>query len=77
MTSILDSEPSIETQLALLQQEVNMAVNTRWQLNMRYRVNKRIGNESSLKQLETELESIEKYLSALEAEVKQLAGKGN
>lgn len=72
MTSILDLEPDPATQLVLLQQEVNMAVNARWQISMRHRVNKRLGNEAATKQLETELEQIEKYLSALDAEVKQL-----
>lgn len=72
MSNILDLEPDTATQLALLHQEVNMAVNTRWQISMRHRVNKRIGNEAVTKQLEIELEQIEKYLSALDAEVKQL-----
>ena len=73
MSNILDIEPDDNTKLALLGQEVNMLVNTRWQLQMRYRVNKGIGaDKSSLDSIEAELERCEKYLAKLSEEVEEL-----
>ena len=72
-TPILDMEPDRATQLALLQQEVTIALNTRWQFQMRHRVNKKLGNDVT--QFEKDLEQIEKYLSALESEIKAVAGE--
>ena len=73
MSNILDIEPDDNTKLALLGQEVNMLVNTRWQLQMRYRVNKGIGSDRPvLEAIETDLERVEKYLAKLDEEVKAL-----
>ena len=76
MSSILDIEPDNNTKLALLGQEVNMLVNTRWQLQMRYRVNKGIGTDkSALDSIQAELERCEKYLAKLGEEVEALTGE--
>ena len=73
MSNILDIEPDNNTKLALLGQEVNMLVNTRWQLQMRHRVNKSIGaDKSALDSIQTELERCEKYLAKLGEEVEAL-----
>ena len=73
MSNILDIEPDDNTKLALLGQEVNMLVNTRWQLQMRYRINKNIDSDKSiLDSIRAELERIEKYLSRLDEEVQVL-----
>ena len=73
-TTIMDLEPSLNIKMALLQQEVNSAVSARWQLEMRLRVNKRIGSDKSvIDQIIAELERLEKYLAALDDESKTLA----
>ena len=73
MSNILDIEPDNNTKLALLGQEVNILVNTRWQLQMRYRVNKSIGaDKSALDSIQAELEKFEKYLAKLGEEVEAL-----
>ena len=73
MSNILDIEPDNNTKLVLLGQEVNMLVNTRWQLRMRHRVNKGIGSDKSvLDSIEAELERCEKYLAKLSEEVEAL-----
>ena len=73
MSNILDIEPDNNTKLALLGQEVNMLVNTRWQLQMRHRVNKSIGaDKSALDSIQAELERCEKYLAKLGEEVEAL-----
>ena len=73
VSNILDIEPDNATKLALLGQEVNMLVNTRWQLQMRHRVNKSIGaDKSALDSIQTELERGEKYLAKLGEEVEAL-----
>ena len=73
MSNILDIEPDNNTKLALLGQEINMLVNTRWQLQMRHRVNKSIGaDKSALDSIQTELERCEKYLAKLGEEVEAL-----
>jgi len=73
VSNILDIEPDNNTKLALLGQEVNMLVNTRWQLQMRHRVNKSIGaDKSALDSIQTELERCEKYLAKLGEEVEAL-----
>ena len=73
MSNILDIEPDNNTKLALLGQEVNILVNTRWQLQMSYRVNKSIGaDKSALDSIQAELEKFEKYLAKLGEEVEAL-----
>ena len=76
MTTLSEIQPDRATQLALLQQEANMMINARWQLEMRHRVNKRIGADKSvLDVLQTDLERCEKYLAAIDEEVKLIAGE--
>ena len=76
MTNLSEVKPDKATQLALLQQEANMMINARWQLEMRYRVNKRIGADKSvLDALQADLEKCEKYLAAIDDEVKAIAGE--
>ena len=76
MTNLSEVQPDKVTQLALLQQEANMMINARWQLEMRHRVNKRIGADKSvLDVLQTDLERCEKYLAAIDEEVKLIAGE--
>lgn len=74
MSNILDLEPDIPTKLAILSQEVNTLINTRWQLQMRYRVNKGIGADKSvLETIQADLERVEKYLAKLDEEVQGLS----
>ena len=76
MTTLSEIQPDRATQLALLQQEANMMINARWQLEMRHRVNKRIGADKSvLDALQADLERCEKYLAAIDEEVKLIAGE--
>ena len=73
MSNILDLEPDDDTKLALLSQEVNVFVNTRWQLQMRYRVNKSIGADKPvLEAIQADMERIEKYLAKLDEEIEAL-----
>jgi hypothetical protein len=74
MTNILDLEPDNNTKLVLLGQEVNMYINTRWQLQMRYRVSKNIGADKSvLDSIQADLEKCEKYLAKLDEEAQALS----
>ena len=74
MSNILDMEPDNNTKLALLGQEVNMCVNTRWQLQMRYRASRGIGADKSvLDAIQAELEKCEKYLAKLDDEAQALS----
>jgi len=74
VSNILDLEPDNQTKLVLLSQEVNMYVNTRWQLQMRHRVNKSIGADKSvLDAIQADLEKCEKYLAKLDNEAQALS----
>jgi len=74
MSNILDLEPDNKTKLALLSQEVNMLINTRWQLQMRHRVNKSIGADKTvLDSIEAELVKCEQYLARLDDEAQALS----
>jgi len=60
-------EPTKEAKLAIIEQETTMYVNTRWQLEMRHRVNKKLGwTSEQLKAIEDELVNIEKTIEELE-----------
>ena len=73
MSNILDLEPDDDTKLALLSQEVNVFVNTRWQLQIRHRVNKSIGADKPvLEAIQADLERVEKYLAKLGEEIEAL-----
>jgi len=74
VSNILDLEPDNQTKLVLLSQEVSMYINTRWQLQMRYRVSKSIGTDKSvLDAIQADLEKCEKYLARLDDETQALS----
>ncbi len=64
-----------ENARAILMQEIVMLKNTRYQYDIRYKVNKRIGaDESILKSISTELERLEKLIIEYEKELLGLDG---
>jgi hypothetical protein len=68
-----DLDISIESAKAILMQEIGALKNTRYQLDIRYKVNKRIGaDESILKAVSTDLERIEKLITEYELELSGL-----
>lgn len=55
-----------EVKLKIIKSEIEMYRNTRYQLEIRHRVNKKLGNtEDQLKAIEKELENVEKALDEL------------
>jgi hypothetical protein len=68
-----DLDIPIESAKAILMQEIGTLKNTRYQLDIRYKVNKRIGaDESILKAVSTDLERIEKLITEYELELSGL-----
>ena len=59
-------EVTVETKKLLIQQERQMWMNTRELMTIRYRVNKRMGNEEGMKSAEKELTNCETALDELE-----------
>ena len=55
-----------EVKMKIVDSEIAMYKNTRYQLEIRHRINKKLGNsEEQLKALEKELENVEKALDEL------------
>ena len=65
-------EPSRETKLAIIDEEIRAYVNTRYQLQLRHRVNRSLGNEKAVEAIEADLVNIEKALDLLSAARKEL-----
>ena len=67
------AQPSPEVQRAIIQQEIAMYQNTRFQTEMRHRVSKKIGGTpEELKPLVDQLAKIEAALDVLQAELAAL-----
>lgn len=56
--------------IQLIKQDVQMWLNSRWQMEMRYRVTKRIGGET--KELEADMVKAEGALAELETMLKEV-----
>ena len=68
-----DDQPPLNVQIVLLTQERQTYINTRFLLETRYRVNKRIGADPDvLAQISKELERNQGALTALNEELKAL-----
>ena len=62
-----------EVKMRIVDSEIAMYKNTRYQLEVRHRINKKLGNsEEQLKALEKELENVEKALDELKKIKKDL-----
>jgi hypothetical protein len=73
VSNILGDEIPIEVKRSIIDQERKLYLNTRYQLQVRYRVNKTIGAEQAvLQDLEKELTRCEKIIDALAAELEAL-----
>ena len=73
------SEPSNEVKAQIVRQEIVVYENTRYQFQLRHRVQQALGNEDLCKTIVLELEKIERGIDLLEAEVTALgkvAGEG-
>ena len=64
------NEVPVPIKIQIIQQDLQMWKNTRWQLEMRHRVNKRIGND--VKDLEVEMVKTEGAIAELEAMLKEI-----
>jgi len=66
-------EISVEVKKAIINQELSMWLNTRYQFEVRHRINKKIGSSAEiLKNIEDELTKCEKMIDALEDELNKL-----
>jgi len=66
-------EISVEVKKAIINQELSMWLNTRYQFEVRHRINKKIGSGAEiLKNIEDELTKCEKMIDALEDELNKL-----
>jgi len=63
-------EPPVEIKRLLVQQEITLWTNTRYQLQLRYRVTKGVGGDTTA--IEADLLNAEKALDLLSAELKAL-----
>lgn len=61
--------------IQIIRQDLQMWKNTRWQFEMRHRVNKRIGNDT--KELEAEMVKAEGAIAELEAMLKEVEAEGD
>ena len=68
------AEPATGVKRALLEQEIAMWVNTRYQAQVRLRVQKAIGDTEQQAAIIKDLERCEKALDALQAELDGLGG---
>jgi hypothetical protein len=74
MKEILDIP--VENAKAILMQEIGMLKNTRYQHDIRYKVNKRIhADENTLKSIAAELERLEKLINEYQGELDSLTSK--
>jgi len=62
----MDEEITLEVKRALIEQESAMWRNTRYQLQLRHRVQRALGAKDIMEQIEKELEKCEKALDVLE-----------
>jgi len=68
----MDEEITLEVRRAIIEQDRNMWKNTRYQLQLRHRVQKVLGATDVLEQIEKELEKCEKALDVLEIVLSEL-----
>lgn len=69
----MNSEPQNNIKRQIIEQELALWSNTRYQLQMRYRVNKSIGSpEEALKRIEDELTKCEQAIDILSKELSTL-----
>lgn len=68
----MDEEITLEVRRAIIEQDRNMWKNTRYQLQLRHRVQKALGATDVLEQIEKELEKCEKALDVLEIVLSEL-----
>ena len=68
----MDEEVTLEAKQAIIEQEKIMWVNTRYQLQLRHRVQKALGGTDVLEQIEKELEKCEKALDVLDTVLSEL-----
>lgn len=61
--------------IQIIQNELQMWANTRWQLEMRHRVTKRIGGD--LKPIEADMVKAEGAIAELEAILKEVEAEGD
>ena len=65
-------EPPVEVKKQLLEQEIIMWVNTRYQAQIRYKVHKKLGIKTQQAEIVKELEQCEKALDLLRQELAAL-----
>ena len=68
----MDEEITLEVKRTIIEQESMMWRNTRYQLQLRHRVNKALGAADVLVQVEKELEKCEKALDVLDVVLSEL-----
>jgi len=68
----MDEEITLEVKRVLIEQESAMWRNTRYQLQLRHRVQRALGAADMQEQIEKELEKCEKALDVLEAVLAEL-----
>lgn len=66
------SEPTKEVKLLILEQEIAIQSNTRYQQEIRHRISKKLGALDEAKAIEAELLKIEQRLDELEVIKKEL-----
>ncbi len=58
----------------IIEEEMQIWRNTRWQQQMRYRVNKRLGNQAAMAICEKEMENCEVALDELARHLAEISG---